>query len=122
MVSPEGRLRLLPWAGPGGKPCYLSGEGTGYLSRLADDMECVQIGLAGELLEEARRVLDERQWTQGELHLLAAHLTEALANVHRIAVSRGDRLPSPAYDDLDTADNEGDEDNKRNASQMTRRA
>ncbi|MEU2180021.1 hypothetical protein [Streptomyces thermolilacinus] len=109
MVSPAGQLRLLPWAGPEGKPCYLAGEGTGYLSRLADNMESAQIGLAGELIQEARRVLDGRQWTQGELHLLTVHLTEALADVHRIAVSRGERLPSPAYEGLDAIDDEDDE-------------
>ncbi|MFE9774966.1 hypothetical protein ACFYOV_25490 [Streptomyces sp. NPDC005931] len=110
MVSPAGQWRLLPWAGPEGKPCCLAGDGTGYLSRLADNMEAAaQMGLAGELLHEARRVLDGRQWTQGELHLLAVHLTEALAHVHRIAVSRGERLPSPACEDLDAIDDEDDD-------------
>ncbi|MFF1476040.1 hypothetical protein ACFVYD_00330 [Streptomyces sp. NPDC058301] len=96
--------RLLPWAGPEGKPCYLAGDGTGYLSRLADNAESVQLGLAGEVVQEAQHILDGRRWTPGELHLLAVQLTEALANVHRIAVSRGARLPAPAYDDLDTLD------------------
>jgi len=118
MVSPTGQLRLLPWVGPEGKPCYLAGEGTGYLSRLADSMESAQLCLAAELLQEARRVLDGRQWTQGELHLLAAQLTEALTNVHRIAVSRGERLPAPAYEDLDAID---DEDGESAAPQPTQR-
>lgn len=39
MMSGTGQLRLLPWAGPEGKPCYLAGDGPGYLSRLADNME-----------------------------------------------------------------------------------
>lgn len=44
-------VRLLPWAGPEGKPCYLTGDGSGgYLSRLADNMEAVQLGLAADLL------------------------------------------------------------------------
>ncbi|MEH0630764.1 hypothetical protein [Streptomyces stelliscabiei] len=98
------QVRLLPWAGPEGKPCYLAGDGTGYLSRLADNMESTQLGLAGELVQEAQHTLDGRQWTPGELHLLAVQLTEALTSVHRIAVSRGARLPAPAYDDLDTLD------------------
>jgi hypothetical protein len=108
MVSPDGQLRLLPWAGSDGKPCRLAGEGTGYLSRLADTMESTQLGLAGELLQEARHVLDGRQWTQGELHPLAVQLTETLTNVHRIAISRGERLPAPAYDDFDATDDEDD--------------
>ena len=98
------QVRLLPWAGPEGKPCYLAGDGTGYLSRLADNMESTQLGLADELVQEAQHTLDGRRWTPGELHLLAVQLTEALTNVHRIAVSRGARLPAPAYDDLDTLD------------------
>ncbi|MFD1661040.1 hypothetical protein ACFSL4_23250 [Streptomyces caeni] len=101
MVSPAGQLRLLPWTGPEGKPCYLAGEGTGYLSRLADDMESAQLTLAGELLREAHRVLDGRQWAAGELHLLTVQLTEALTDVRRIAISRGQRLPSPACESMD---------------------
>ncbi|MDO0935829.1 hypothetical protein QQY66_30625 [Streptomyces sp. DG2A-72] len=103
-MSHTNQIRLLPWAGPEGKPCYLAGDGTGYLSRLADKMESAQLGLAGEVVHEAQRVLDGRQWTPGELHLLTVKLAEALTNVHRIAVSRGARLPAPAYDDLDALD------------------
>lgn len=33
--------RLLPWAGPEGKPCYVLGGGTGHVSRVADDVESV---------------------------------------------------------------------------------
>jgi len=101
-------LRLLPWASPEGKPCYVAGNGAGYLSRLADDMESAQLELAGELLQEARRVLGERQWTAGELHLLTVDLAEALRSVHRIAVSRGERLHSPACDGLDVPEDEDD--------------
>lgn len=105
-------VRLLPWAGPEGKPCYLAGDGAGPLSRLADNMEAAQLGLAGELIEEAHQVLVGHAWTPGELHLLAVELTEALGNVHRISVSRGARLPTPAYDDpdgIDGCDDEADE-------------
>ncbi|MGW7361966.1 hypothetical protein ACWGI8_00700 [Streptomyces sp. NPDC054841] len=105
------QARLLPWTGPEGKPCYLAGDGVGYLSRLADNMESAQLGLARELVQEAQRVLDGRQWTPGELHLLTVELTEALTNVHRIALSRGARLPAPDYEDLDAPDNEDDRQN-----------
>jgi hypothetical protein len=100
-VSPVDTLRLLPWVGPEGKPCYLSGDGSGFVSRLADTMEASQLGSAEELIEEAQQILDERAWTPGEIHLLAVQLTEALGNVHRIALSRGARLPPLAYADLD---------------------
>ncbi|MFJ2896189.1 hypothetical protein ACIO87_15075 [Streptomyces sp. NPDC087218] len=116
-MSLTNKTRLLPWAGLGGKPCYLAGDGTGHLSRLADNMESAQLGLAGELVQEAQRVLDRRQWTPGELHLFTVQLTEALTNVHRIAVSRGARLPAPAYDDLDALDKPDDEDDGQGAAQ-----
>ncbi|MFE3638192.1 hypothetical protein [Streptomyces sp. NPDC059168] len=85
-------------------------------------MESAQIGPAGRLFRKARRALDGRQWTRGELRLLAIHLPEAPAHVHRIAVSRGERLPSPAYADLDTLGDEDDEDDELDASRMPRRA
>ncbi|MEE1807260.1 hypothetical protein PUR32_13760 [Streptomyces sp. BE133] len=97
-------VRLLPWVGAEGKPCYLAGDGTGFLSRLADNLEATQLGLAGDLIEEAQDVLEERAWTPGELQLLSVQLTEALASVHRIAVSRGARLLSPTSTDLDAID------------------
>jgi hypothetical protein len=42
--------RLLPWTGTDGRPCYLVGDGTGYVSRLADEIEDVQIDMADRLL------------------------------------------------------------------------
>ncbi|MFD5833346.1 hypothetical protein ACFWHV_07205 [Streptomyces collinus] len=116
MTSGTEQLRLLPWAGPEGKPCYLAGDGAGYLSRLADNTEVTQLGLAVELFQEAKHVLEIRQWTQGELHLLAIQLTEALGNVHRIAVSRGARLPTPADDDLGSGDDLEDEEDGQDSS------
>ncbi|MER6549518.1 hypothetical protein [Streptomyces sp. NPDC001250] len=104
-------VRLLPWAGPEGKPCYLAGDGSGsYLSRLADNMEAVQLGLAADLVEEAKRIFDGRKWTPGELHLLAVQLTEALTDVHRVAESRGARLADSAWDGPDVSDDEDEDD------------
>ncbi|MCX4788450.1 hypothetical protein OG369_20435 [Streptomyces sp. NBC_01221] len=74
------------------------------MSRLVDSMEATQLGLAGDLIDDAQRVLAERAWTPGELHLLTVQLTETLVNVHRIAVSRGARLLLPADDALDALD------------------
>ncbi|MFK0116157.1 hypothetical protein [Streptomyces sp. NPDC090994] len=108
-MSPADELRLLPWAGPGGKPCYLSSDGAGFMARLADQTEAVQLGLARELIEESQRILANRAWTSGELHLLAVQLTEALVNAHRIAVSRGARLPLPALDDPDPCDDDNED-------------
>ncbi|MWA12210.1 hypothetical protein [Streptomyces sp. BA2] len=82
--------RLLPWPGPEGKPCYLIGDATGPVSRVADAMESVQLGMGGELLTYARGMLADAP--EGELRYLAERLTEALQDALRVAESRGLRL------------------------------
>ncbi|MFE9140446.1 hypothetical protein [Streptomyces tubercidicus] len=84
--------RLLPWSSVEGKPCFVVGDGSGYVSRLADEIEAAQLGLADERIEEAQRLLEGRKWSSGELQLLTVELTEALVEVRRIAESRGARL------------------------------
>ncbi|MEU2439562.1 hypothetical protein ACFY9A_32115 [Streptomyces rubradiris] len=86
--------RLLPWTGDEGKPCYVLGDGTGYVSRLADQIERVQLGMAGELIEHAGELLTGHRLTDLELHYLARQLTESLREVKRVAESRGARLSS----------------------------
>ncbi|MFD4648700.1 MULTISPECIES: hypothetical protein [unclassified Streptomyces] len=106
------RPRLLPWSNPGGKPCYLVSDGSGksHLSRLADNIESVQLDMAVELLDHAADLLGDGEGdgrtTAHQLRFLAARLAEALHDVHRIARSRGDRLPVPAGDDDEPADAE----------------
>ncbi|MZF90275.1 hypothetical protein [Streptomyces sp. SID5643] len=87
--------RLLPWAGDDGRPCYLVGDGTGYVSRLADEIEDVQIDMADRLLGHAAELLAERRVTGEELHYLARRLSESLRAVARVAESRGARLARP---------------------------
>ncbi|MEU6510819.1 hypothetical protein [Streptomyces sp. NPDC046942] len=84
--------RLLPWAGSDGKPCYLITDGTGYLSRMADGIESVQLGMAADLLGHATDMLADGQATSAQLRFLLARMREALTDVHRIAESRGVRL------------------------------
>ncbi|MCN9239372.1 hypothetical protein NGF19_00990 [Streptomyces sp. RY43-2] len=84
--------RLLPWTNVEGKPCYLVGGGKGYVSRLADQIETVQLGMAGTLLGHADELLAERRVTDAELHYLARRLSESLRDVKRVADSRGARL------------------------------
>nr|WP_079665045.1 hypothetical protein [Streptomyces sp. 3214.6] len=104
MGSQDGGLRLLPWVGPEGKPCYLVGDGIGRLSRFADTVEFVQLGMACELLDHAADMLADRKATSAQLHFLVARMAEALRDVHRIAESRGARLASPEYDDSGVRD------------------
>ncbi|WP_327300661.1 hypothetical protein [Streptomyces goshikiensis] len=97
-MTESNELRLLPWSGPDGKPCYLSADApTGYLSRLADNTEEIQLGLGSELLAHAADVLADTVSDPEELRLLAADLTGALRDVLRVAASRGHRLRSPAH-------------------------
>jgi hypothetical protein len=89
--------RLLPWSTPDGRPCYLSTDGRGYLSTLADSIEAVQLGMGEELLEHAREVLapGTRALSATEYRWLASRLVEALTDALRVAESRGRRLPDP---------------------------
>ncbi|WP_225101427.1 hypothetical protein [Streptomyces sp. CoH27] len=92
MTAPN-ELRLLPWSGPEGKPCYLNTDDkTGYMSRLADNIEAVQLGTAAELLEHASETLDDQEAGLEDLRRLAKELTCALRDVLRVATSRGHLL------------------------------
>ncbi|MFF3454789.1 hypothetical protein ACFYXH_10725 [Streptomyces sp. NPDC002730] len=82
-------IRLLPWSGPDGRPCYLVGDGDGPVSRIADQIEAVQLDLAGQLLERSQSMLGSSGVLGSELRVLAAHLSEALRDALRIAESRG---------------------------------
>ncbi|MDX3377731.1 hypothetical protein PV390_25340 [Streptomyces sp. ME02-6991-2A] len=83
-------LRLLPWSGPGDKPCYLSTDDPeGYMSRLADSIEASQLGTASDLVEEASEALDNQDTSLDEMRCLVVELTGALRDVYRIATSRG---------------------------------
>ncbi|MET8714431.1 hypothetical protein ABZV52_14845 [Streptomyces sp. NPDC004735] len=84
MTAPND-VRLLPWSGPENKPRYLSTDHTdGYMSRLADNIEAVQLGTAALLLEMASESLADEDAEPIELRRLG----HALTGVPRIAVSR----------------------------------
>lgn len=104
-----GTFRLLPWTGAGGKPAYVLGDGTGYVSRLADNIESVQLGMAGDLLDHATALLADQRVTGAEFRFLANRLSESLRDVKRVAESRGARLDAMCAggdDDSDTLDGE----------------
>lgn len=82
-------LRLLPWTNADGNPCYLSAApADSPVSRLADDMERIQLAMGSELLGYAKGLSE----CPVELRFLAARLCEALADALRVAESRGARL------------------------------
>ncbi|MGW6574237.1 hypothetical protein ACWGAN_18985 [Streptomyces sp. NPDC054945] len=95
-MTSHNELRLLPWSGEDGKPCFLStDDSSGYLSRLADNTESVQLGLGSELLDHAQEVLAGGRDDPEELLSLATDLTKALQDTIRVATSRGNRLTHP---------------------------
>lgn len=96
-MTPHNELRLLPWSGPDGKPCFLSADdNAGYLSRIADNAEAMQLDLGTELMDHALEVLTGKEADPDEIRLLAADLTRALRDTVRVAISRGHRLETSA--------------------------
>ncbi|GAA2506853.1 hypothetical protein GCM10023100_41140 [Actinocorallia cavernae] len=100
-MSTAETARLLPWSTLDGNPCFLRGDGTGYLSRVADSIESVQLGMAGELLGHAADMLADDKATPDQLRFALARMSESLRDVHRIAESRGARLPVPDGEEED---------------------
>ncbi|MGA5032131.1 hypothetical protein ACWDTQ_32825 [Streptomyces cellulosae] len=97
-MTTSNELRLLPWTGPDGKPCFLSTDDSrGYMSRLADNIESVQLGTATALLEQAIEMI-AADATPDDMRLLAKNLTGALRDTLRVATSRGHRLDSRSTD------------------------
>ncbi len=96
--------RLLPWPSPDGKPCFLVADtdnGGGYVSRLADELEAVQLATGVDVLALARPLLDDPASPYAEVRFAGLRLAECLTDALRVAESRGMRLPAP--------DTEGDE-------------
>ncbi|MFF3337063.1 hypothetical protein ACFYWX_47565 [Streptomyces sp. NPDC002888] len=92
-MTARNELRLLPWSGPEGKPCYLSTDDKGgYMSRLADNIEADQLDAAAVLLENASATLDDQDANPEDLRRLTGELTGTLRDVLRVATSRGHLL------------------------------
>lgn len=83
-------MRLLPWPGPDGKEAYLSTDNPdSVLSRAADEMEEVHLGMAQQLIVHADKLLAETPESARELRALARCLTCSLRDTLRVAESRG---------------------------------
>ncbi|MER5753153.1 hypothetical protein [Streptomyces sp. NPDC002088] len=93
-ASPVGDLRLLPWTTPDGRPCYLSTDSDhSKLSLLADDVETAQLDSGEQVLAGARAVLADPKAGEGAVRFALTRSAECLAEILRIAVSRGARIP-----------------------------
>jgi hypothetical protein len=85
-------MRLLPWTGSDGKPCYLSTDDPGSpLSRLADDLEAAQLASAEQVVAGAGAVLDDPKAGERAVRFALTRAVESLTDVLRIALSRGPR-------------------------------
>ncbi|MGA6159247.1 hypothetical protein ACPEIC_38565 [Stenotrophomonas sp. NPDC087984] len=98
--------RLLPWNGANGQPCHLvpGEEGTGHVSKLADEMEAFHLHMATELVGHALDLLGNPKAEVEELRFLSNRMIEALRDVLRIAESRGLRLDLPEGDEGNSPD------------------
>lgn len=86
-------LRLLPWTTPEGKPCYLSTDSRhSRLSLLADDVEAAQLDSGRQVLVGARAVLGDAGAGERAVRFALTRAVESLAEVLRVAVSRGGRI------------------------------
>ncbi|MGX5214426.1 hypothetical protein ACWKT3_38100 [Streptomyces violaceus] len=84
-------MRLLPWTGVDGKPCYLSTDDPhSLLSHLADDIEAAQLASAGQVLAGARAVLGDPKAGERAVRFALTRAVESLGDVLRVAVSRGE--------------------------------
>ncbi|MGX1270873.1 hypothetical protein [Streptomyces phaeoluteigriseus] len=93
-MSTADSLRLLPWTTPEGKPCYLSTDSDdSRLSRLADDLEAAQLDSGEQVLAGAKAVLADPQAGERAVRFALTRAAECLADLLRIAVSRGERIP-----------------------------
>jgi hypothetical protein len=97
VIAPEeppttGKLRLLPWTSPEGKPCFLSADSRdSRLSRLADDMEAAQLESGEQVLNGAKAVLADPGAGERAVRFALIRAVESLEEVIRVAVSRGAR-------------------------------
>lgn len=98
-------VRRLPWTGEGGKPCYLStdDESGTVMTRLADRLEDVHLGMAFNLLEYVDKVLSDEPVSETELRGLIGALCQSVRDLARVAQCRGERLAVPQDDEASRA-------------------
>ncbi|MEU1850225.1 hypothetical protein ABZ499_13365 [Streptomyces sp. NPDC019990] len=87
-------MRLLPWTGEGGKPCYLSTDNPGsLLSRLADDIEAAQLASAKQVLDGCKAVLADSRAGERAVRFALTRAVESLGDALRIADAREATFP-----------------------------
>ncbi|MFD5702926.1 hypothetical protein [Streptomyces lasiicapitis] len=85
----------MPWPDERGLACYLSTDDeNGFLSRVADQVEATQLGMASDLLDHVEELLSGGEATAEQLRYCVGRLQESLRDTLRVADSRGERLPT----------------------------
>ncbi|WP_307808377.1 hypothetical protein [Streptomyces oryzae] len=74
-------------------------DGSGFVSRLADEMEEEQLKAGDEIVAHACELLSEPKVSVRELRFLVKCLCQALRDALRVAESRGRRLPARTDDE-----------------------
>ncbi|MER5357811.1 hypothetical protein [Streptomyces sp. NPDC002785] len=111
VAPPADPPRLLPWLSPEGKPCFLvTDDQNSHLSRLADEMEAVQLDMGAEILDHAREVLGDTMSQYSEVRYAGIRLAECLSDALRVAESRGMRLPATDIQDAEDPQDAGTSD------------
>ncbi|MET8248542.1 hypothetical protein ABZV31_31590 [Streptomyces sp. NPDC005202] len=78
---------------PEGKPCYLSTDSAhSTLSLLADEIEAAQLRCGEQVPAGAGAVLADAKAGEHAVRFALVRAVESLADVLRVAVSRGERL------------------------------
>ena len=86
-------MRLLPWTTPEGNPCYLRTDSDlSLLSLLADDIEAAQLDSGELVLTGVKAVLADPKAGERAVRFALTRASESLADVLRIAISRGGRI------------------------------
>ncbi|MFE5740654.1 hypothetical protein [Streptomyces celluloflavus] len=76
----------------------MTDDGDSFLSRLADELEEVQLGAAEDVLRHSVEMLADQKASARELRFAGHRLCEALRDALRVADSRGGRLSESADD------------------------
>ncbi|MEV4925533.1 hypothetical protein [Streptomyces roseoverticillatus] len=88
--------RLLPWSSPDDKPCFLNtSDSQGMLSQYADSVEEAQMAIGADVLADAGKLLANPEASGDHLRVALQDTAESLADILRVAESRGRRLPAP---------------------------
>ena len=69
------------------------------MTRLADNLESVHLGMASDLLKYVEKALSDQKLSEAELRSVVGALCQSVRDLVRVAQCRGERLAMPPEDD-----------------------